>query len=314
MRESRALALVAAIAALTACTGNETAGGAGGPTVSAHSARSPVTSSTPTPTPPSDTASPASTTRPSSSAASPAPGSSGSPRSGIRAVDFGDLTWRDPVNPSARVTLRDGRASGPAGLTWSVDDTPRYLDIDGDGDEDALVTLVAEEGNGYQETRSAWLWDASSDKPRQVVPGLTLDERCGNVTEEVRLTKPNTFSVTRLVRGEEICAEKPTAQTTSTIRVRDEFAWQIAPTVTALMCPYREGRGLGFPGSDFGDDGPRAWADDDAPVMLTGKDIQAMDLDDSREGVPRGWNRILFIRSDSDKSDTSPPCGYFPAS
>ncbi|WP_353950473.1 hypothetical protein V6K52_12610 [Knoellia sp. S7-12] len=184
--------------------------------------------------------------------------------------------------------------------------------MNGDGHEDAIVKLMANEGNGYQDSTTAWVWDPDSARPKQVIPAISLDERCGNVTRSVKFSKTNTFTVTRLMRVDENCATRPTKVAKLTIKVKGGFAWQTAPTVTALGCPHVGGRGLNFPGSDFGKNGPRAWPDPAAPVMITGKNIVAMDYDDSREGVPSGWNRVLFIRSDRDKAEV-PPCGYFRA-
>lgn len=228
-------------------------------------------------------------------------------------MDFANRTWKEPVRPGVQVVLKKGQASFGQGGTYTLTEgDTEYLDVNGDGHEDVILSLMAEEGNGYEDSRSVWLWDPETEQPRQVLPALSMDQRCGDITKSLRLTSPNRFTVSRLVRTDEACAVTPTRQETSTLRLQGQFAWQTTPSITALHCPYILGRGLNFPGSDFGEDGPRAWPDRAAPVIIRGKDMQAMDVDDGRDLVPSGWNRILYIQSDKDKGNV-PPCGYFPA-
>ena len=246
-------------------------------------------------------------------------GSGGSPDDGggsggeIAQVDLGNRAWEDGVSFRGTFDLVDGETTyGDFGGRVHLDNADTtYTDVDGDGHDDALITLTFDEGNGTERSLYVWLWDPAAQDARQVLPALATDLRCGDVTEEISVVEPGVVGISRLVREGEACSQTPTSSEQVTVAVDGRYAWQTSPTISALQCPYVEGQGLNSPGSDLGDDGPRPWPADDAPVMLTGGDIQALDITPDGQSIVDGWNQLMYVQDSSDKGGV-PPCGYLP--
>lgn len=242
-----------------------------------------------------------------------ATGSSSTDGPSIRDVDLGNRTWEDGTGTfEGSLTLQDGEAPyGETGRAHLDDAAAEYLDVDGDGHLDVALHLTQEEGNGVRRSLYVWLWDPQTSDARQVLPAITSDLRCGDVTKDWSLAEPGTIVVERLVREGEACGAEPTNEATAVVSVQDGYAWQTQPRISALQCPYVGGQGLNFPGSDLGKEGPRAWPSEDAPVLLTGDEIQALDITPEGQSIVDGWNQLMFVRDDSDKGGV-PPCGYYP--
>lgn len=230
---------------------------------------------------------------------------------GIESFDFANATWR---SWSERFTLTSGTATvDDITFTLQKDADIRLEDVDGDGDRDALVPLMREQGNGYRDGIYVWLWDEQAGTATQVLPAVAESARCGDTVDAVKVTGPGEVTVTSRIRTSESgpCAETPTTKLTQVITVKDGFAWQVEPSISSLWCYRQIGRGLNFPGSDLGDDGFRAFPDPEAPIMVRGDTVQSFDTDNYQDDVPKGWTRVLFVTGDSDKGERT-PCGYFP--
>lgn len=242
---ARIAAATVAMLALASCS----TGGAGDAPASAQlTAEGSASTSSPAGAPPS-TASPApSTAAPTSTASSAAPTtpSPSSTSSGIRAVDFGEQTF-DGIfgyeGDEGQVRLRGGKGSfGMGGATTLKDhpglkDLPRYSDVDGDGDEDALVSVESTQGNGVSLQVFVWLWDQKAGRAVQQLPAVVNDGRCGDFTTGLKVTGQGRISITYADKSRDpgSCAETPSVTSTRVVSVRgDRPVVQVEPFLSTL--------------------------------------------------------------------------------
>lgn len=190
-----------------------------------------------------------------------------------------------------------------------VQGEPQYMDIDGDGHADAIVRVRQGAGNGFLDSRSVWLWDPGAEEAKQVLPALTLEARCDDMTTDIEAVGAGKLVVTRKMREGEACAVTPTKTAKFTMEIEDGFAWQTDPFVSALRCPASPGRELHFRGPDLGNHGLKPWPDESAPDMVTAEDVAAFDTNDETQGLPAGWTQQSFI-SKTNSADGESQCGY----
>lgn len=235
----------------------------------------------------------------------------------IREVDFGELEWTD-THTGTTVTLRDGegevRPEDPVTVVLTGD--PAYTDLDGDGDEDALVTLTGDpDGTEWWSHTYAWLWDEEAGAATQVWPALTDDVRCGNVTQDIE-AEDGTITVTFLDRraGGEPCAEEPTVESTRVVELSGTWAYQVEPfrsalgecgeVASALLTPAE----AQLPGA-----GLHGAPDEEVPLVASWDEIDRVALPDEAMrdwGLPPGWTRVMYTAPGQDPGVLTQQCGF----
>ena len=241
-------------------------------------------------------------------AATATPGSA-APR-GVEGFVFGDAKWFDAWEGRA-VQLKDGRAE-VKGTRYSLGaGDPLFADVDGDGEKDALVSLSAEEGNGFSEYTYLWLWDAQGATPVQVQQPVTDDGRCGNVTTSIQ-TALNRITVKYLDRSKFAgnCAQRPTAVSTKRISLESRFLYQVEPQVSALTpCGPAQGS-EGFTPGDLAGGVLQAAPDVKAPIIASAKTLRLWDSATDQSGTPKGWVKVMYVPREGKYDDSNPPCGF----
>lgn len=193
------------------------------------SACGPATAPTSTPSPSAPVTS-AADQEPSSSPSAPgATSASPSPSGdGIRGFDFANTFWTDEVS-GKKVTLTDGKGTSGS-TTFALGKVKQFGDLDGDGQEDAVVSLDGDEGEDWWQPAYIWLW--KNGKATQVTTAVTDDHRCGNTTQSLAIEKGK-IQVTRLIRAKEPCADQPKHSVKNTIALERGFPVRTSPVRAA---------------------------------------------------------------------------------
>lgn len=228
----------------------------------------------------------------------------------IKRFDFKNVKWFDA--PTGRtIHLRKGRANS-AGVSYSLDSRKRvYADVDGDGISDALVSILAEEGNGFTESTYLWLWNPKTNAAKQVRQPVENDMRCGDVTQSITATRHRiTVRYLNRITFTGPCSEQPTKRSTKRITLKDGFLYETSPRVSALT-PCGEGTGTeGFTPAEFTAGDVLAAPDSRAPVVATDKTVKLYDEATDQSGVPDGWFKVMYVPAHGAYDYLNPPCGF----
>ncbi|WP_405590033.1 hypothetical protein [Streptomyces sp. NBC_01190] len=121
----------------------------------------------------------------------------------IRRIDFANLLWYDAMTAST-VQLVNGFAqvtnSDLGKLTWQVSGPPSYSDVDGDGHEDAAVSLKANRAQLVANAWYIWLWRGG--RAQQLRLPIAQTSRCNRPIESVKAV-PRGFKVQMFMSVEE---------------------------------------------------------------------------------------------------------------
>lgn len=210
-----------------------------------------------------------------------------------------------------KVTLERGKAT-VKGATYRLGSRePQIADVDGDGDQDALVTLFAEEGNGYSEFTYVWLWDEPRAKAVQVRQPVTDDARCGNVTTDIAVgVRVLTVSFLDRRASSGPCASKPDTSSTKKLELKGGFLYQVKPQRTAITSCGPAPSADAYGPEELDGSKVLAAPDTDAPVIATAKTIAWWDAATDQSGVPKGWFKAMFVPTKGTYDDQDPPCGF----
>jgi hypothetical protein len=237
-------------------------------------------------------------------------GASGTGPDQIKRFDFKNVKWFDAPN-GRTVHLKKGRAH-TKGVDYSLDSRERvYADVDGDGVDDALVSILAEEGNGFTESTYLWVWNAKIGAPKQVRQPVENDMRCGDVTQSITAARHRiTVRYLNRMTFTGPCSEQPTKRSTKKITLKDGFLYETAPQVSALT-PCGEGTGTeGFTPAEFTAGNVLAAPDTRAPVVATDKTVKLYDEATDQSGVPDGWFKVMYVPAHGAYDYLDPPCGF----
>lgn len=282
-----------------------TATGASGPAGST-SATGPATSTTALPT----TALPTTALPPTK--ATPGPG--------IREVDFANRAWWDDADQQT-VVLRKGAWKGTVSgfpaiveLVESKAVAKKFVDIDADGYDDALLTLQSSQGNGVQIATYAWLWDPSSNTPVQVRQRLTDDARCGDATTSITPSGASQLALT-IMDGtkKESCAAASTVKLRRTVKIVDGVAMEVKPYPSArISCWIGAGTDDFFESQDLGGQVLRAAPDKGSPVVARAGDLAGWgEVKGDQRAVPKGWVLLWYLpKALVGKGSERLPCGF----
>lgn len=139
----------------------------------------------------------------------------------IRDADFGNMTWIDPVangDKDAKVRLKNKRAVAHYN-EYELGETI-YSDLNSDGVEDAVVSLISGQGNGYWQQYFAWI--STVKGPVQVVDPIETTQNCGSLVDEVKAVDGG-VRVTTFMRSrfqDTACAEKGPLKQVKTVSVK----------------------------------------------------------------------------------------------
>ncbi len=150
----------------------------------------------------------------------------------IRTFDLGNTAWLySPGGTELPVTvqLAAGVYTGDAG-TYELGDA-QYSDVDGDGDEDAVVSISHADGNGSE--RLWYLWLADGPEVAQLQYPIAQTSRCGTAVDAV-VAGDGSVSVTQRLRIPGLddtvaCSEPGTGLQVRTITVyaEGELRWPV---------------------------------------------------------------------------------------
>ncbi len=242
---------------------------------------------------------------------------SAAPTGSIRDTDFADLTFTDTWT-GQEVTLEQGTATIDTDgfpTRYTLQEDPDFADVDGDGAEDALVRIFAEQGNGWADYTYVYLWDEETAGPRQVLPAITDDARCGNVTTEI-VPEDGVITVDYLDRSVnfEACAEQPSVEATRTVKVVDGYAFEIEPHLSALLYCGAIGAEPAPPENTGLPDGSiRAYPDDAAMALIDLDETYRLSMPEEgmrTDPAHPGWTIIQFILPGQDTSAFERQCGW----
>lgn len=139
----------------------------------------------------------------------------------IRDADFGNMTWIDPIasgDKGAKVRLKNKRAVAYHNK-YELGEIV-YSDLNSDGVEDAVVSLISGQDNAYWQQYFAWI---STDKgPVQVADPIETTQNCGSLVEEVKAVDGG-VRVTTFMRSrfqDTACAEKGPLKQVKTVSVK----------------------------------------------------------------------------------------------
>lgn len=241
----------------------------------------------------------------------------GAPTGSIRDTDFEGLTFTDTWL-GQDVTLDQGTVTVEFEgheARYTLEQDPVFHDVDGDGDEDALVRIFAEQGNGWSAYTYALLWDEATGAPHQVLPAITDDARCGNATTAI-VPEDGTLTVHYLDRtvNSEACAEQPRAEASRTVKITDGYAFEIDPHLSALHHCGAIGAEPAPPEETGLPDGSiRAYPAEDAMALIDLDEALALSMPEQgmrTDPAHPGWTVIQFILPEQDSGAFEKQCGW----
>lgn len=246
----------------------------------------------------------------------------------IRDVDFGNATWRhlDLSVDGKPVRLRNGRAQQkapdeitPADFTLKRDrlDAPKFVDVDGDGHEDAVVTVQSTRGNGWSQETFVWRWDPATNTAVQLRNPVARDGRCGDVTDALAFDGKGNVTVSYRDCST-ACAEDPPNRQQKTLHIdRSGAAYQTKPWPSALTTCQPDSSGDVWFEKDLGPHikGFRSAPSDSAPVIIPRKDVDMWNAVNVDRHKPGKWLLVWYIpkaKKLAADEDTF-PCGWVKA-
>lgn len=161
------------------------------------------------------------------------------PEATVRDVDFSQQTWQH----EDQEVVPEGGADQMGRAVKLGEDTV-YTDLDGDGAEDAVVSLATEDGNGHSETWYAWVWDEESGEVAQASQPLARAARCGDVVDSIRPADGGGVTIREYLRvsGDPAsCADYPSLEVEREVVVDD--GWPMlasSPGGFGGLCPQPE--------------------------------------------------------------------------
>ena len=170
----------------------------------------------------------------------------------IHDIDLGTQQWQDAAH---RLSVSLARGSGQATVAGRPVSfrlaTPSggpaattYADLDGDGDDDALVALTTLDGNAAVVHWYAWQWDADAEKAVQVLDPIARTSDCGVEVTAITAVDGGVEIAEQWRNGSD-CFGAPAGRTTRTVALDGG-----APVLTAGFGGYGGACPQSFVGSD----------------------------------------------------------------
>lgn len=240
----------------------------------------------------------------------------------IRDVDFANHSWWDDADHQT-ITLRKGAWKGTVNgfpdLVELIDSkavAKKYVDIDGDGFDDALLTLRSTQGNGAQIATYVWRWDPLTSKAVQVRPRLTDDARCGDVTTAVTPAGASQIKLTILDGTKaKSCATPSSVKLRKTVKIVDGLAMEVKPYPSArIRCFIGAATDDFFDPEDLGGGVLRAAPTKSSPVVARAADLAGWgEVKGDERAVPKGWLLLWYLpKALVGKGSERLPCGFAP--
>ncbi|KUG57586.1 hypothetical protein [Nesterenkonia jeotgali] len=192
----------------------------------------------------------------------------------IRDVEFADLEWTEWVNEVVLIP-----AEGSDGPEFEVSEEIHYADADGDGHEDALVSLGWTDDRGFEDIWYIWAWDPDTESAYQAGGPVARAANCGDHVESVSAGEDHFVIEEHLwpQNADHDCASTPSIQVTRHLVLEDDWPVMISPVrAHGGMCPQILGTDDLWPVEDFefrtspeeaaglvGDPAPTAFAEAD---------------------------------------------------
>ncbi|GLZ82043.1 hypothetical protein Afil01_68500 [Actinorhabdospora filicis] len=223
----------------------------------------------------------------------------------IQQFDFANATFTD-ADRGTTAALQGGKSEpfdyDKSTGGYRLGDPPIvYADADGDNDQDAMVMLVQEGGNGFFESVYIWLWQDGKavQIPHAIADGGRCGSRVGAFTGEA-----DRFRLTRdIVVATPTCAQPQYQSETVAIGVRQGFPVTLEPgfgaAASCIVGEYEEAKEItGYK--------PLLAPDDLAPAVGEPEEftrLEAILL--TYSGADNTWARVRMTRTDG-----SVVCGW----
>lgn len=167
----------------------------------------------------------------------------------IRDVDFAELEWTEWVN---EVVLTP--AEGADGYLFEVGEEVHYADVNGDGHDDAMVSLGQTEERWMEEIWYIWAWDPDAEIAYQAGGPIARGASCGDYVESVAAGEDH-FIIEEYLWPENAdhdCASTPSIHVTRHVVIEDDWPVMISPVrAHGGMCPQILGTDDLWPVEDF---------------------------------------------------------------
>ncbi|GAA1520716.1 hypothetical protein [Nocardioides humi] len=164
----------------------------------------------------------------------------------IRDFDFTGVEWREQVSQRYLTPVAEPTTTNPVTGPVVTVGKAAYVDVDADGDEDALVPLVVQDDNSLSTIYYIWTWDPAAVTAAQVENPIARTHRCGPLVDEVvPAPDENAFLITERLRrpgSEGACADEPTLEVERAVTLSD--GWPVLATALGGhggICPQPRG-------------------------------------------------------------------------
>lgn len=167
----------------------------------------------------------------------------------IRDVEFAELEWTEWVNEVV-VTPSEGVDH----YQFEVGEEIHYADVNGDGHEDAMVSLGQTEERWLEEIWYIWAWDPDSASAYQAGGPVARSASCGDYVESVTAGEEHFIIEEHLwpQNADHDCASTPSIHVKRHVVIEDDWPVMISPVrAHGGMCPQILGTDDLWPVDDF---------------------------------------------------------------
>lgn len=167
----------------------------------------------------------------------------------IRDVDFAELEWTEWVN---EVILTP--SEGAEGYQFEVGEEVHYADVNGDGHDDAMVSLGQTDERWVEEIWYIWAWDPDAEVAYQAGGPVARGASCGDYVESVAAGEDHFIIEEHLwpQNADHDCASTPSIHVTRHVVVEDDWPVMVSPVrAHGGMCPQILGTDDLWPVEDF---------------------------------------------------------------